>query len=239
MDQKDSVADSIREQLHTITTEGPFTIAKAMKIKRVAQASVALLRALSDGVADKAPDPNASIFECLTNDVEGGEPFGPIAPSNPAETYASSVIRDVVAALPRILAMQHQGPEELVRAIALAEMRGMGGLATKLRKQLGIEGPEEPTPPKPGFFDLVPAAAKTRADGEIQHDEPTLASDSEKGTDSPSAVLPVDACGHREIGCRKTKLKLLDDSTTGMSFDRVAFDADPSIPESLKLRPIT
>ncbi len=113
MDQKDSVADSIREQLHTITTEGSFTIAKAMKIKRVAQASVALLRALSDGVADKAPDPNASIFECLTNDVEGGEPFGPIAPSNPAETYASSVIRDVSRRSRASLPCSIRGPRSL------------------------------------------------------------------------------------------------------------------------------
>lgn len=163
--QENPVAAAIREQLHAITAEGPFTIAKAMKVRRIAQASVQVLRALSEGVADKAPDPKLPLFEALSETAESfvgdQDDLGPIATSPAAETHATTIMREIIAAVPRFLAMQHSNPFELVRAVAHAEACGMAGLATKLRSQLGIEKPEEPTPPTPGSsaFSLSPRHA--------------------------------------------------------------------------------
>jgi hypothetical protein len=240
MDQenKNKVAAAIREELHRLTAEGPFTIARAMKVKRIAQASVLVLRSLSDSVADKAPDPKLPLFEALADTSESfmgdQESLGPIAPAPAAETHATTIMREVIAAVPRFLAMQHSNPFELVRAVAHAEACGMSGLATKLRSQLGIEKPEESTPPKPDFIGLL-SYPKTRAEGETPLHEPMLASDSEKGTASPSAVLE-DCC---DPFPRESDLFKKTDVSPWSEEARRKFEADPRIPESLKLRPIT
>jgi len=243
---ENKVAAAIREEIHALTAEGPFTIARAMKVKRIAQASVLILRSLSDSVADKAPDPKLPLFESLADTAESfaadeGD-LGPIAPAPFAETHATTIMREVIAAVPRFLAMQHSNPYELVRAIAHAEACGMSELATKLRRQLGVEKPEESTPPRPDFLSVFPTP-NTRAEGETPRDEPTLASDSEKGTGSPSAVLLEDCCDpfprpdpDEETGRRRRQqlATTLDEETRGRRRQQLATTLD-----SVELRPLT
>ena len=194
VEPESEVAAAIRKTIHDITATGPFTIVKAAKVRRISLTSVPLLRALSDALAGYYEEEHArAVAPDLMGDNLPSEQW-PLAPSPPAETYATNAIREVIAALPRVLAMQHQNPSELVRAIALAENTGMPGLAVKLRRQLGIESPEEPTKPEfafPGLsvYDLH------KATGEVpQGNNPTLASDSVKAEaeSSPVAVSCLD-----------------------------------------------
>jgi hypothetical protein len=191
--EESEIAAAIRKTLHAITAESPLTIRKATQIERISKASLPLLRAVSGVLTSSEHDLSemwGSQAEVDLESLNSENSSEPLASSTQAETHATTVIREVIAMVPHFLAMQHSNPFELVRAVAHAEACGMTGLAAKLRSQLGIKNPEEPTPPGPDFLALSPP--KTRAEGEIRYDDPTLASESENGTDPPSAVFGED-----------------------------------------------
>lgn len=69
--------------------------------------------------------------------------FMPYAPASSRENFGAKAMREILAALPKILGAKTRSPTELVRAIGEAERAGMPKLAAKLREQLGVREPNE------------------------------------------------------------------------------------------------
>lgn len=91
-------------------------------------------------------------FDDMMSGFGGG--FMPYAPASARENFGAKAMREILAALPKILGAKTRSPTEMVKAICEAELAGMPKLAAKLREQLGVRDPNEGEMPD---YELDPA----------------------------------------------------------------------------------
>lgn len=143
------IASVLRDEIVKILSAKPLKVEDFAKAAEVARHAGRVLKA-ADAKFLELPDQAQGIFGAVPSDSDDEEavaPFPVLAPSSQAENFGSSAIREVIAALPRILAAKNESTAETISAIALAEARGMKKLAAKLKKKLGVENPEETEEP--------------------------------------------------------------------------------------------
>lgn len=148
---------------------GGFDAASARRLEWFSAAAARLLQTLSRGAEalpkmpePRQPDPENAAFGGLAGAWGGGiddedaaaavaagigatAGLGfPLAGAPPAEAVGTRAVRELLAALPEIVAMSKQTPDAMVRAIVAAEEAGQKDLARALRRRLVGEACETP-----------------------------------------------------------------------------------------------
>lgn len=151
-----AISQGIRQEIEKVLAKKPLRVEDLTKIEGIARHGRQLLGAVSAKVISLT-DNAARIFACNADDGSEEDestpsptaavPFGPLATAPAAETFGVTAIREIIAAIPKVVGQRNESPSEIISAIAMAEARGMKKLAAQLKKKLGVEddGPESPS----------------------------------------------------------------------------------------------